>query len=483
MSHVDEGTLHALLDGELAPAEVLEVQTHFATCPACSSRLTEARKLLAETERLVSALEPAAPLGGQFAPRMGRPAAEPPPPAPPPPAAPRPFAPPRPAFGMESPVLIPNNPTVTEVRRGRLRVMGWAAGFLVVVGAGVIGLQVQMGLFDKKPVGMLKLRPEEFSSPIATDARAASPVAAATPETRPNATGIAPIGTAPGPGRDAATGAAGNGPPPTPPASAQPTASTQPAAPARAPAPAPTLRPTSAPAAQSKPPAPAATAPPETKAQDKRPVQAKEPEAKEPEAKEPEAKAPERTPDTVPTAEDREAIVARAAKATEDLDRERNRERAAAATEALDAERKRAAAAQQAAAAAATPPPAPVPTIDQRSQIANRIGLDEAARQLGGPLHAIDGMSRLLVGVVSPQLVPGTDTTRAVVRAVYVDRSGRLVFLDQQRARPGQPDLPPPYTPRAGRNGELRWMAGQVLIVLQSDQPTDSLRLLYRRIR
>ena len=449
MSHVDEGTLHALLDGELAPAEVLEVQTHFATCPACSSRLTEARKLLAETERLVSALEPAAPLRAQFAPRMGRPAAEPPPP---PPAAPRPSAPPRSAFGIESHVLIPNNPTVTEVRRGRLRVMGWAAGFLVVVGAGVIGLQVQMGLFDKKPVGMLKLRPEEFSSPGATDARAASPAAAAAPETRPSITGIAPIGTAPGPSRDAATGGPGNGP-----------------APAHAPAPAPSPAPTSA--AQSKLPAAAPAPPPETKAPEKKPLPAKEPEAK----------APERTPDTLPSAEDRQAIVARAAKATEDLDRERNRERAAAATAALDAERKRAAAAQQAAAAPATPPPAPVPTIDQRSQIANRIGLDEAARQLGGPLHAIDGMSRLLVGVVSPQLVPGTDTSRAVVRAVYVDRAGRLVFLDQQRVRAGQQGLP--YTPQAGRNGELRWMAGQVLVVLQSDQPTDSLRLLYRRIR
>ncbi len=465
MSHVDEGTLHALLDGELAPAEVLEVQTHFATCPACSSRLTEARKLLAETERLVSALEPAAPHGAQFAPRMGRPAAEPPPP---PPAPPRPSAAPPPAFGMESHVLIPNNPTVTEVRRGRRRVMGWAAGFLVVVGAGVIGLQVQMGLFDKKPVGMLKLRPEEFSSPGATDARAASPAAAAAPETRPSATGIAPIRTAPGPSRDAGTGGPGNGPTPAPPSSAQP------AAPARAPAPTPAPAPAPAPtsAAQSKPPAAAALPPPpETKAPEKKPLQAKQAETK----------ALERTSDTVPSAEDRQAIVARAAKATEDLDRERNRERAAAATAALDAERKRAAAAQPAAAAPATPPPAPVPTIDQRSQIANRIGLDEAARQLGGPLHAIDGMSRLLVGVVSPQLVPGTDTSRAVVRAVYVDRAGRLVFLDQQRVRAGQQGLP--YTPQAGRNGELRWMAGQVLVVLQSDQPTDSLRLLYRRIR
>jgi hypothetical protein len=90
-------------------------------------------------------------------------------------------------------------------------------------------------------------------------------------------------------------------------------------------------------------------------------------------------------------------------------------------------------------------------------------------------------MSRQLVGVVSPQLVPGTDTSRAVVRAVYVDRAGRLIYLDQQRVRAGQTDLP--FTPQARRNGELRWMAGQVLVVLQADLPTDSLRFIARRVR
>src|SRR5688500_13699953 len=57
MPHVDEGTLHALLDGELAPEALAEVRVHFATCPSCAARLDEARQLLAETERLVSALE------------------------------------------------------------------------------------------------------------------------------------------------------------------------------------------------------------------------------------------------------------------------------------------------------------------------------------------------------------------------------------------------------------------------------------------
>jgi hypothetical protein len=178
-------------------------------------------------------------------------------------------------------------------------------------------------------------------------------------------------------------------------------------------------------------------------------------------------------------------LAERAAKATEALDRERIRQRAAAATAELDRERERAAAEeaerQQAAPPAnATAAPA-VQTIDQRARLSSRIGLDEAARQLGGPLHAIDGMTRQLVGLVSPQLVPGADATRPVVRAVYVDRTGRTLYLDQQRVRPGQLDLP--FTPQTGPNGQQSWMAGSVLLVLQGDLTPDSLRALARRVR
>jgi hypothetical protein len=456
MSHVDEGTLHALLDGELAPAEVLEVQTHFATCPACSSRLDEARKLLAETERLVTALEPASPLGGQPAPRFARPAAEPPRSVPP--AAPAPW----PAAGVprgsapsfES-VLIPNNPTATDVRRSRLRMLGWAAAFLVIVSGGVLGIQVRMGLFDKKPTEMLRIRPEEFSSPASADQDrpAVARITGAGGPGAPSSTPSPATATNPAPGTAGPPGALANSAAPATPAPA-------PASRTQAPPPKPTPAPV--PAAKPAPTPPQKPAPAPAPAQKPAPV-------------------PVADGDTAARDDDREAIAARAAKATEELDRERTRERAAAATAALDAERRAAAARQPAASAAPSPAPPPVPTIDQRARISNRIGLDDAARQLGGPLHAIDGMSRLLVGVVSPQLVPGTDTTRAVVRAVYVDRSGRLIFLDQQRVRAGQTELP--YTPTSGRNGELRWMSGQVLLVLQSDVATDSLRFLWRRVR
>lgn len=418
MSHVDEGTLHALLDGELAPAEVVEVQTHFATCPACSARLDSARKLLAETERLVSALEPSAPAGDRVAPRPIQPPLDPPVAIP---VAAR-------LQHVESAVLIPNNPTAAEVRRSRLKVLAWAAGVLVVVGAGVFGVQMQMGMYDKKPAGMLRIRPEEFSTPITVTDSMAAARAAAAGQTQPSGP-LAQGGATPAP-------ASGLAPTPVP-SRAQP-------APSKA-----------QPAREQPQPASQATAKPRD-----RPAADARGDA---------------------SADDRDAIATRAAKATQALDRERNEQRAAAATAALDSARRAAQLQAQQQAAAAAPYAPVVPTLDQRARVANRIGLDEASRQLGGPLHAIDGMTRQLVGVVSPQLVPGTDTTRAVVRAVYVDRGGRLIFLDQQRVRPGQADLP--STPQARRNGELRWMAGQVLIVLQGDLPTDSLRFIARHVR
>ena len=48
MSHLDEGTLHALLDGELDLSEVSEIQMHLGTCVACGSRLQEVKQVLAE---------------------------------------------------------------------------------------------------------------------------------------------------------------------------------------------------------------------------------------------------------------------------------------------------------------------------------------------------------------------------------------------------------------------------------------------------
>ncbi len=58
MSHVDDGTLHAYLDGELAPAEAQGVDAHLAQGPACRSRVDEERALIARADELLGLAAP-----------------------------------------------------------------------------------------------------------------------------------------------------------------------------------------------------------------------------------------------------------------------------------------------------------------------------------------------------------------------------------------------------------------------------------------
>ncbi|HEV8265901.1 MAG TPA: zf-HC2 domain-containing protein [Gemmatimonadales bacterium] len=53
MSHVDEGTLHAYLDGEQLPAERALLEAHVAECPACRARLDEERALIERASHLL----------------------------------------------------------------------------------------------------------------------------------------------------------------------------------------------------------------------------------------------------------------------------------------------------------------------------------------------------------------------------------------------------------------------------------------------
>jgi len=61
MSHVDDGTLNALLDGELDAAEAAAAQVHIASCADCARRLEEAKGFLAEAAELLGALDVPAP--------------------------------------------------------------------------------------------------------------------------------------------------------------------------------------------------------------------------------------------------------------------------------------------------------------------------------------------------------------------------------------------------------------------------------------
>jgi serine/threonine protein kinase len=115
-----------------------------------------------------------------------------------------------------------------------------------------------------------------------------------------------------------------------------------------------------------------------------------------------------------------------------------------------------------------TPAPAP-PSWEMRAQVYSRIGLDEAARVLGGPVHAIEGMSPMFVGLASGQL-----SGAPVVRAVYLDPNGRLILLDQQRIRAG------PAVPTATRD---HWPIGNVLVSLHGEVPPQTISNLRMRVR
>ena len=175
MSHLDEGTLHALLDGELDLHEVKEIQAHIGSCAACGTRLREVKEFHGEADRLVGVLElpsapsrrtaPAAPVRAAFGdspvdrrrtPRDGSrvsgPAAEPP------------------------PLLLPENPGYQ--RGGLIRRMRWAALILVTVGAALTTIRMMPRSSDYAFEGELvparlgdstSVLSEEEASPAASD--------------------------------------------------------------------------------------------------------------------------------------------------------------------------------------------------------------------------------------------------------------------------------------------------------------------------
>ena len=123
---------------------------------------------------------------------------------------------------------------------------------------------------------------------------------------------------------------------------------------------------------------------------------------------------------------------------------------------------------------AAMPAPAPR-TPEQRASVYLRIGLDEAAKQLGRPVHVIEGMSPMFMGMVLGKNSPGADATRPVVRVVYQDSQGRLIFLDQQRIRPGQSTAAP--------GAEPHWVQGEIALHLSGEVGPDILRNYRGRVR
>lgn len=57
MSHLDEGMIHELLDGELPPDEARAARSHLVTCAECRAIYEEAKAFLDESNRLVTTLD------------------------------------------------------------------------------------------------------------------------------------------------------------------------------------------------------------------------------------------------------------------------------------------------------------------------------------------------------------------------------------------------------------------------------------------
>lgn len=460
MSHLDEGTLHALLDGELDNHEVAEIQAHLGSCSSCGLRLREVKEFLSEADRLIGSvnLDAAAPppppriTPMPAAPAAAAPSAAPEDPASAPPSPrPEPPAPPVPPAGWEPwnepppPVLlIPENEPVAERRMRRMRRLGWAAILLVIAGAGWMEARKMM------PVG-----PLPADSMVATTTTVVSPE-----ETTPRPDSGSSSGRA-----NAFAARADSAPPSTALAARKPAAP----APARPSASGSTR--TTKPAS----PAPAAedTEPKALAARDEAGADSTGPASEDgrtPDSASDGAQTDARNADK-PGTEDLATVRARASEALADLDRERRLKQAAAATAALDAQRRTA----QPQAARAAPAPAPTPpTLEQRARIYLRIGLDEASRQLGGPTPVIEGLSPVFMGLVQGTAVSGADDRRAVVRVVYQDSQGRLILLDQQRLRSGQPV--PPAT-------ALSWTIGSTAMWLNGEAPSEVLRTYRPRVR
>ena len=60
--HLDEGTIHAWLDGAVAPDESARVESAAGSCAECAARVAEARGLIAASSRILSSLD-AVPAG------------------------------------------------------------------------------------------------------------------------------------------------------------------------------------------------------------------------------------------------------------------------------------------------------------------------------------------------------------------------------------------------------------------------------------
>ena len=461
MSHVDDGQLNTLLDGELPEAAAKAVDTHLAVCAACRLRYDEARQFLAQAAELLGALEPPAaksvvrtaagaaaagtPAGAEPPRRVSKTAKE--------------VAVDIDGSTQKSPAIrqvfpreverhapLPEAPPAPAGRPPRIDIttLAWAASIVLALGVGYLAREVRlarrevMTLAAAGPDTAAPAAPARAAPPTSPAAEASRPARATSQTARPRPVAVKSLaarGTKPLP-PDAAADAAALG---ARPSTTGGIADRRQAAGAGAPgiasagaAPAQNLATTAPPPAvvgRVAPAAPAPTSQPRAAAEGARDA----------------AGAP--------------AFRARAADRTPE----------ARAAEPLNTFR--------------------------------RATTDEAVRRLGGTIRLLDGMFSDHIEVGPGHLVSGADPNHDVVRVVYTDAQGRRLTLEEQRL------LLPADTSTAARltylmnavgmtwgdtlvtaapsgTARIRWIDRKNFWVsLTGSMPPDSLRVMLERIR
>jgi len=461
MSHVDDGQLNALLDGELSADEARAVEAHVAECRDCARRLEEARAFLIEAGELLAVLTPPAPSAAAGTPDDR--AASPPMPvtgAAPSSPAPEAAGPKVAKTAKEIAVSLDGRTAMTpairpvfphEVPRAPrrpldLEKLAWAASLILCLGVGYLANEVYHLRERNAQMAAADIGSRATARP-AVQQEPAGPAPASEARGNGNAAGAA-----------APTGggaASGSG---TPTRLTRRQAEPERTAPVAAPAP--TRTAAQAPKGPTSKPAPAIA---------------------QPHAEQLAAERPSNEP----------TITAAAPSAPTAAGRARDLRNAPAA---------------RSAAPAAADAGAPANRLDEVSNADStgarrfaggvmpaafqRIPLEEAIRSLSGSVRLIDGLSPAVVASGRGALVPGADPDRTVVRITYADAGGQLVDLDQQLGiqRGGQgfngvmPGDTLITTTPDGRT-QVRWVDRKFWLSLTATGTADSVLALVARVR
>lgn len=482
MSHVDDGQLNALLDGELEPGDAKAIEAHLASCAVCAKRLDEAKQFLAESASLLDVLVPperpavrpeaALPATGVMSAAPGAPPA--------PAAAGGPEHRPsktakeialdidgstqkspaiRPLFPREverRAAAVDQSPKVTLKRRVDWSQLAWAA--TVVLAMGVTWMLNELKHTGGAPAGAAQVAVSGGAPPVAAprEPAATGPAAGAAEHRRPASPALRPVATKP-------PNARGNKP--LPPENAADAISLD---------------------------RPGALATRSLAGRDLETRDRLNP-AGGAGVVPAQPTAPAESPPNPPA---RLGLAPGPGRAAEG-----------------NLSPPRAAAPAAAGAGAPASPAATAPTAEVLSRVGRRdtargevlttfrrISLDQAARRLSGAIRLIDGRPWDHVEVGPGRLVPGSDRLRDVVRVFYFDDQGQPLILDQQRipvradtsaelrAAPVEAlDMAPGdtlVTTAPSGLTRIRWLDRKFFwLSLSGNMPAESLRMLVLRVR